>query len=284
MRAVRALAVLLFLAACQEMPAPQGQCLPAPDFTAAPLNSCTGAQRVRLVFAGDVLLHRQLQRYAYAGGLPLVWQQAAPYIRWADIAVANLEGPVAPGMRDANRQGADPGPVFGTGIYTGYPQFNYHPMILPPLRVLGIDLVTTANNHAMDRGARGADLTLQQLELAGIAAVGTVPATGAREFVRRLPSRLGPIAFIACSFSTNGIRDPQHQVLRCFKDRETLLSLVRAAANDPATAAVIVLPHWGGGIQPAPRGPTAGACAGSGAGRCQCHHRHAPPRRATPDG
>lgn len=222
-----------------------GMCRVEPVFDAPPLNACKGTRRVRLTIVGDVLLHGQLQRIGYAGGFPAMWAQATPFVRAADIAVANLEGPVAPGVTRSGTQRADPGPVFDDRVYTSYPMFNYHPMVLPALRDAGFDLVTTANNHAMDRRSLGADLTLEQIELAGIGAVGTIRSGAARDFVWRQRSTLGNIAFIACSFSTNGISDPQHQVLMCYRDQPELLALVRQEAADPSVAAVIVLPHWG---------------------------------------
>ncbi|MCP5039271.1 MAG: hypothetical protein GY945_16895, partial [Rhodobacteraceae bacterium] len=67
----------------------------------------------------------------------------------------------------------------------------------------------------------------------------------ARDFVLHQRSNAGTIAFIACSFSTNGIADPHRQVLMCYSDRAELLALVRREAANPDVAGVIVLPHWG---------------------------------------
>ena len=230
-----------------DLPEAQGQCLVrTPAYQAAPFNACSGAGRVQLALVGDVLLHRQLQMAGYARGFRRTWYQAEPLLSGADIAIANLEGPVARGLVAGGRAVQDPGPVFGTGVYTGYPAFNYHPVVLPDLKSSGIDIVTTANNHAMDRRSRGVDMTLEELDRVGIKHVGTIRAGAAREFVLRERTRLGVISFIACSFSTNGIADPAHQVLGCYgADRQVLLDLVRREAADRAVAGVIVLPHWG---------------------------------------
>ncbi|MGL1227205.1 CapA family protein, partial [Vibrio parahaemolyticus] len=53
------------------------------------------------------------------------------------------------------------------------------------------------------------------------------------------------MAWIACTFSTNGIRDPHRQVLRCFEDADLVESEIRALRRDPRVDAVIVTPHWG---------------------------------------
>ncbi|MCP5037894.1 MAG: CapA family protein, partial [Rhodobacteraceae bacterium] len=240
---------MALLGACQlENSAPRkggGICLAAPVFQAPPVNTCAGPERLRLAIVGDVLLHWQLQKLGYAVGFSGVWAEAAPFLASADIAIANLEGPVAPGIDRAGSRHPDPGPVYGTGIYTGFPTFNYHPVILRDLARLGIDLVTTANNHTMDRGSAGADLTLSELGKAGIGAVGSIEKGGARDFVLHQRSNTGTIAFIACSFSTNGIADPHRQVLMCYRDRAELLARVRREAANPDVAGVIVWPHWG---------------------------------------
>jgi poly-gamma-glutamate synthesis protein (capsule biosynthesis protein) len=229
-----------------------GQCRAAPVFEAPPLNPCAGTERVKITIVGDVLLHWQLQQLGYKSGFRQVWKQAEPYLARADIAIANLEGPVAPGLTRAGKPMRDPGPVYGTDVYTGYPVFNYHPVILRDLKAAGIDLMTTANNHAMDRGPDGADSTLAQLRKAGIGAVGSIRAGTARQFALHRKTALGTVSFIACSFSTNGMPDPKNQVLLCYENRRELLSLVRHESLDPAVAAVIVLPHWGQEYQSTP--------------------------------
>ena len=45
--------------------------------------------------------------------------------------------------------------------------------MIEALSIAGIDVVSTANNHARDRGSHGLEFTLDLLGRAGIAAVGT---------------------------------------------------------------------------------------------------------------
>ncbi len=284
MRAAWAILALGLLAACLPAgdPGPDAagsnQCRPERAFEAAPLNPCAAGPQLRLTVVGDVLLHWQLQQMGYAHGFAQFWSQAAPWLAAADVAIANVEGPVAPGLAANGRAQADPGPVYGTGVYTGYPRFNYHPVILKALRAAGVDVITTANNHAMDRGPAGADLTLQQARAAGLVPVGTIARGAARDFAVRYPTRAGSLSLIACSFSTNGIADPARQVLRCYDDRDELLALVRREARDPAVAAVLVLPHWGQEYRSAPdarQRALARDLAGAGATAIIGTHPHA---------
>ncbi|WP_428544203.1 CapA family protein [Profundibacter sp.] len=243
----RGLMALMLLAGCvpEQQVQTGGQCVPKPAFQAPPVNPCADSERVRLTIVGDVLLHWPIQQTGYRYGFRKMWAQADPYLAWGDLTIGNMEGPVAPGVDQSGRQVGDPGPVYGTGVYTGFPMFNYHPQILKELKASGFDLMTTANNHAMDRGSLGADMTLREMSKAGLGAVGTIRSGAARRFAVRRGTALGTVSFIGCSFSTNGNPDPKRQVLLCYGNRSELLSLVRREAADPSVAAVIVLPHWG---------------------------------------
>ena len=236
-------AMLLVFAGKAELPACRAIMQPA----GPPAARCASDNRVRIAAVGDVLLHRPLQQRGYsdANGFRSLWRSVEPIFRAADIAYANLEGPVAPGLRRGAYSIADPGPVFDDRVYTSFPLFNYHPIVIRDLIASGISLVSTANNHAMDRRSSGADLTIEQLRLAGLDYMGTIKAGARRNFVHRSETRLGRIAWIACSYSTNGLPDPKRQVLLCQDDSEELLKLISREARRADVAGVIVTPHWG---------------------------------------
>jgi len=217
----------------------------APDGLA--INQCAGDERVSVALVGDLLLHGPLQRRAYASddGFLSIWGGVLPLLQDADITYANLEGPVAEGVSRSFRAGTDPGRVFDNRVYTSYPLFNYHQSLLDDLIRSGIDVVSTANNHALDRGGLGADRTIEALRARGIAFTGTVQRDAVRRFSTVTPSRLGDVAWLACTYGTNGINDRDDQVLWCFADRAELLAEVSRLSRDPATAAVFVTPHWG---------------------------------------
>lgn len=229
-------------------------CRPVVETVAAPVNPCTGRDRLRLSAVGDVLLHRALQAHGLAtpNGYRQIWRYAEPFFALADISYANLEGPVARGVNGRFTAVADPGPRLDDNVYSGYPRFNYHPRIAGQLKAAGIDIVSTANNHAMDRGSLGVDRTIDALRAAGLAYTGTIKKGTARDFVTRVRTKSGPLAFIACSFDTNGISDPNRQVLLCYRDRAELLALVRREAARSDIAGVIVTPHWGSEYTHAP--------------------------------
>lgn len=238
----------IFLAALMALPAlaapagAQESCRPVPEALVA-LNTCEGGARVSLMAVGDVLLHQPLQWRGYARGFATIWGAAEPYFRAADLVVANLEGPTAPGLLRSGQRVADPGPVFDDAVYSEYPLFNYHPSVIDALREAGVSLVTTANNHALDRGPAGLGATITELERRGMPFTGTIRPGAPRDFATRMRTPLGEVAFIGCSYDTNGINDPQRQVLLCHAERAELLALVRAGVA--RGAGVVVLPHWG---------------------------------------
>lgn len=239
----------IVLAACTPASRDSGglACIPAGE--TAPANpEVFQPGAVTVAAAGDVLMHILLQQDAAnrPRGYEGQFVHAAPYLRMADIAVANLEGPAARDVAPDGRDGATPDGIFDGEIYSGFPNFNYHPSLVTALAASGVDVLQTGNNHALDRGALGVDRTLQAIDAAGLAATGTRPRTNPdRPWYGLVTADGRRIAFLACSFSTNGIADPMGQVLGCYGDEATVLAQIRALADDPAIAAVIFLPHWG---------------------------------------
>lgn len=242
-------AACLLLAACVPTTQDSGAqgCIPA-DRPATASRAVFRPGAVTVAAVGDVLMHVLLQQDAadQPRGYAAQFVHVAPYLRMADIAVANLEGPAARNVGPGGRETADPGTIFDGAVYSGYPTFNYHPSLVPALRGAGFGVIQTANNHAMDRGPLGADRTLQAIGGAGLSATGTRPRNDpGRPWHATVSAGGHRIAFLACSFSTNGMPDPNRQVLGCYRDESAVLAQIRALSADPAISAVIFLPHWG---------------------------------------
>lgn len=253
-----------------------GQSLCAPR-ALPPVAACTGPARVSLAVVGDVLLHEALATRGYLRGFDTLWGAAIPLLRAADIALANLEGPVAPGFARNGARLPDPGPRFDGTVYSEYPLFNSHPVVIDALRESGIDIVTTANNHALDRGAGGLDATLAALDAGRMAQVGAVPGGQERLRALRLRTPAAPLSLIACTFGTNGIADPHGQIPLCHAQTDALARLVSAEAA--TGAGVIVLPHWGQEYSLTPDAAQrrfARAMAGAGAIAVIGTHPHVP--------
>jgi poly-gamma-glutamate capsule biosynthesis protein CapA/YwtB (metallophosphatase superfamily) len=114
--------------------------------------------RTRLVLGGDVMLSRHVGRVARAHHDPAFpLRDLAPFLQSADIAFVNLESPFS-----------DHGAVVERGMI-----FKAEPEMIAALEVAGVDVVSTANNHARDQGAHGVEFTLDLLESHHIAVAGT---------------------------------------------------------------------------------------------------------------
>lgn len=210
--------------------------------------ACSSDEDVQVIAVGDILLHGPLQTQATKDPqrYKSLWATMIPMISGADVAYANLEGPVAENTLQSGRE-KDVGFIYDKEVYSSYPRFNY-PNLLPlDIKNSGFDVVSTANNHAMDRTSVGADKTIQALDAAGLQHTGTKssqPGEGETWYtITRAKDR--NIAWLACSFSTNGVPDKFQQVLPCFEHREKLLGLITELSQRHDIDAVIVTPHWG---------------------------------------
>jgi poly-gamma-glutamate capsule biosynthesis protein CapA/YwtB (metallophosphatase superfamily) len=208
---------------------------------------------VTVAAVGDVLLHDRLQKLAAAraDGFADLWADVKDLLQAADVTYANLEGPAA---RDVAPNGrAVKTPVkkrYDAYVYRGYPTFNYNPRLAKDLKAAGFDVVSTANNHALDRHALGVDRTIEALEAAGLKYTGTRhrkrPETPWYA-VTKVESAAGTynIAWLACTYGTNDIRDTAGQVLLCYKQRKIVLETIRDLASRDDIQGVILTPHWG---------------------------------------
>lgn len=208
--------------------------------------ACATGPRTTIGAVGDVLLHGALQQQGMARGFDSLWAPIADLIAKPDVMYANFEGPSARGVDARGRDVRDPGLVFDNVVYTSYPQFNYHGDLITDMLGSGFDVVSTANNHTMDRRELGADRTVDAMRAAGM------PYTGSRK--RDEPTAPWHVttdangfqlAWLACTYGTNGLPDPKQQVLGCWEDEAEIKTLIGTLKATPGIDAVVVTPHWG---------------------------------------
>jgi poly-gamma-glutamate synthesis protein (capsule biosynthesis protein) len=238
-------------------PAPE----PLPDSYLAFAGACpsdaentTPPKVVTIAAVGDVLLHHELQIQAFAADdrHRNLWRSIEDLLGQADLTYANLEGPMAAGIDKNGDDVGDPGEVFDKVVYSAYPRFNFHPSVAVDLKRSGFDVVSTANNHALDRQAIGVDRTIDALRTAGLRYTGT-RRSDEPDAAWHTVLRAGglKIAFLACTGLLNVRPDAGGQVLRCRGkafERE-----IHKLAKSRAIDAVIVTPHWGKEYVAAPR-------------------------------
>jgi len=214
----------------------------------------------RILFGGDVMLSRYVGALARERADP-AWplRDVAGLFSSADIAFVNLEAPFS-----------DRGHVVRAGMV-----FKAEPEMIAALRVAGIDIVSTANNHARDCGGHGIEYTLDWLETNGIDAVGTARTPElAHEGVILERNEVG-FGFLAYTYDqSNGNHpDQDHRVAMMDVDqmREDVRRLLRR------TDVVIVSMHAGIEYQGTPNAQQrefAHAAMDGGASLVIGHHPH----------
>lgn len=209
--------------------------------------SCSDGS-VILGFAGDILVHNDLYKSILnkKNFTPLL-QKTGPLFNKADVMVANLEGPAAMGVDRSGQDRGDVGFIYDLNVYSGTNfSFNYHPQILSDLKNLGIDLISTANNHSLDRYWRGIDRTLEAAKNLGLKTTGTRESyRPTQAFHEVLEVKGYRIAFLACTEFTNGISDSKAQVLKCYGKNPSVEDLIQELRERTDIDAIVVLPHWG---------------------------------------
>ena len=144
------------------------------------------------------MVHNTQFYSAYVGGkeqydFKPVFEPIKKHIESSDFAMANLETTLS--GKDMK--------------YSNYPRFNSPEQIADALKYTGFDMVTTANNHAMDRGNYGVIKTIENLSKSGLLHTGTARNSEERDHVLVEKINGIKIAFLAYTYGTNGIPLPE---------------------------------------------------------------------------
>ncbi|EPG73450.1 bacterial capsule synthesis protein [Leptospira fainei serovar Hurstbridge str. BUT 6] len=158
-----------------------------------------------------------------------VFEEIAPMISEADLAVGNLETTL-PG---------DP------KQYTGYPQFGAPDSLAKAIRDTGFDLLSTANNHSCDKGKEGVVRTVTVLEELGLKHLGTYRTREEYEKNRILKVQVGDfdLVFLDYTYGTNGLEIPAGTVVNLIDKTRILEDIALAKKSKPD--GIIVMYHFG---------------------------------------
>jgi hypothetical protein len=210
------------------------------------LQANTCENRILVAGLGDILIHEALQIEAHRNPEKFfsIWKNVAPYVSAADIAYGNLESPVAMGITAEGRDVGDIGFKYDKKVYSGTDfKFNLNPEVIADVQKLGVDIVSTANNHALDRKAIGIDRTILELNRQNLLFTGTRLSNGQGEWGQVTRAKGKEIFWLSCTDHLNGHPDNFHQVLKCFADEKEVTEIIQDAVKK--YDAVILTPHWG---------------------------------------
>ena len=185
---------------------------------------------LRIIFCGDLMGHGgQIRASQTADGYDYspCFQFVEPYLKSADLAVANFELTLA-------------GPP-----YSGYPQFSSPDQVLVDAHRAGFGLFTTVNNHCMDSGEEGFLRTLDVFDSLGVAHLGTYRDTLERQANHPLMMDIKGfrLAFLTYTYGTNEILVPAPLVANMIDT--TVMADDIAEAMRMGAEYVITLIHWG---------------------------------------
>lgn len=284
---------------------------------------------VTLVAVGDIMMQQATQRAAHAAmdlalgdaharvvsGFRSVFAAVEEDLRRGDLLFGNLETPLAANL--IPQSDAQPGSLlhcraidvpadclcdgkayqatqYPAGLFQK-PNFNAHPALAAALHEIGFEVVSTANNHMLDRGHNGIDRTIDALREARLDFVGTIHSgelsdvdpygypTNCPWIVKEVQGvRLAFLAYTYWMNTKYGYFDRSNQVYmlpRDNQDRRTvrLKRAIGRARRESRADLVVVSAHWGadsvGRVQRAQR-RLARQMVDAGADLILGHHPH----------
>jgi poly-gamma-glutamate synthesis protein (capsule biosynthesis protein) len=134
-----------------------------------------------VTLGGDTMLTRKLSIYDEPR-----FKALADLFRKSDVGFVNLEGSVR------NWDEGEPGITRGTYMTTP-------PALLEDLKWFGVNMVSTANNHAFDYGENGMMATVRHLDAAGIAHSGAGHNLAAARSPGYLETRHGRVGLVSAT-------------------------------------------------------------------------------------
>ena len=185
-----------------------------------------------LIFAGDIMGHSPQYKAAYipstnSFNYDICFQDVKRYIQTADIAIANLEVPIA-------------GPP-----YSGYPAFSSPDALLDALKKAGYDILLTGNNHVLDRGKHGLERTLCQIDKRNLLCAGSYIDKIQRDSIYPLILNIKGVklAFLNYTYGTNSNLISIPNIIN-YIDTLQILEDIQKAEKLGADIKIMTI-HWG---------------------------------------
>ena len=187
-----------------------------------------------LAAIGDIMCHNTQYMDAYNSStdsydFSYVFEDIQTYIQSADISIGSLETTFA---------GKDRG-------YSNYPTFNSPEQLAYDLSEMGLDVLSTAGNHALDKGFSGLSNTLDVLDDANISHSGTYRTQEDRDSVLIEDVKGVKVAILSYTYGTNGIPVPSDKEF-CVNliDKDLIKKDIENAKSQNADV-IIGCMHWG---------------------------------------
>ena len=190
------------------------------------------SKEITMVFSGDILLSSYvLNNYENSGINGVISEELLGEMQNADLTMVNEEFPFS---------------TRGTQAQDKQFTFRVDPSYVKILQEMGIDVVTLANNHALDYGTQALSDSFQTLDDAGIAYVGAGDSRerAAEAYITELGGKT--FGFLAASRVIPEVSwniDNQQPGMLCTYDSTALCEAIKKAKENCDYVAVYV--HWG---------------------------------------
>ncbi|MBR5384789.1 MAG: CapA family protein [Bacteroidales bacterium] len=180
---------------------------------------------VSIYIVGDIMTHQPVSESAKIHGYSTFFKHIADRIGSADLAVGNMEFPLA----------GKP--------HTGYPAFSGPDEYAQYLSDIGFDVFLTANNHILDKGPAGLRRTIDVLEEKELIYTGISLNPAVDTLLNPLIIQVKgiKIALVNFTYGTNAAPRTEWPKVHYMQKDDILPILRRAREAD----LMMVFPHWG---------------------------------------
>jgi poly-gamma-glutamate capsule biosynthesis protein CapA/YwtB (metallophosphatase superfamily) len=203
-----------------------------PVATIPPIISEPRVSKVTLAAIGDVLIHSEIYQDAKQKdgtyNFSKMFENVQSYLRVPDILVANQETMI--GGKELR--------------LSGYPSFNSPQEVGDALKTAGVDLVTVANNHSLDRGEKVIQSALSYWDRLGIPYTGSFKSKEDQKNIRTLTKNNITFSFLSYANGTNGIPHPKGKAYLVNRIDTTQIAQEVEEAKRLSDVVVVAM-HWG---------------------------------------
>ena len=181
---------------------------------------------------GDVLCHNTQYWDAHDSStdtydFSYVFENVKEYFEAGDVAIANLET------------------SFADAEYSNYPLFNSPASLATALKASGIDIITTAGNHCLDKGFKGLSETIDVLNENGLEHLGTYKTEEDQQKIFVKDINGAQVAFIDYTYGTNGIPVPSGKEFCVNVIDKELIKAEIEKAKEAKVDVIVACMHWG---------------------------------------
>ncbi len=225
---------LIFLAGCGAESTSVEITTDATTLTETTTEAATEPQTytAKITAVGDLMMHSYQMDSSYnkatdTYSFDYSFKKVYNYLQSSDLTLGNLETVFA-------------GKEIG---YSDYPCFNSPEEFGYAIKNAGFDVLSTVNNHSMDKGKTGVLNTIDFLDNLGIDHFGTYNSQKSSEniFIENVNNI--KIAFVGWTYGVNGINIPDSYLVKLLNEENIIKDLERAKALNPDV--IIAMPHMG---------------------------------------